>query len=63
MAMVKIAQKKMSKLFSCDHGGFVNVNFEEIDTEQTLTGKKMMVFDYCEKYLASISNKMILWQS
>ena len=53
----------MSKLFSCDHGGFVNVNFEEIDTEQTLTGKKMMVFDYCEKYLASISNKMILWQS
>ena len=24
--------------------------------------KKMMDFDYCEEYLTSISNKILLWQ-
>ena len=38
-----------------------NVNFEEMDTERS-TGK-MMDFDYCEEYLRSISNKILLWQS
>ena len=37
-----------------------NVNFEQIDTEPS--GKKMMDFDYCEEYLRSISNKILLWQ-
>ena len=25
--------------------------------------KKMMAFDYCQEYLASISNKTLLWQT
>ena len=37
-----------------------NVNFEEIDTKRS-TGK-MMDFGYCEEYLRSISNKILLWQ-
>ena len=37
-----------------------NMNFEEMDTE--LSTGKMMDFDYCEEYLRSISNKILLWQ-
>ena len=35
-----------------------SVNFEEMDTEHS-TGK-MMDFDYCEEYLKSILNKILL---
>ena len=35
-----------------------NVNFEEMEHS---TGK-FMDFDYCEEYLRSISNKILLWQ-
>ena len=37
-----------------------NVDFEEIDTECS-TGK-IMDFEYCEEYLKSTSNKILLWQ-
>ena len=36
-----------------------NVNFEEMDTERS-TGE-IMDFDYCEEYLRSLSNKILLW--
>ena len=36
-----------------------NMNFDWI---VILQQEKLMRFDYCEKYLRSISNKMLLWQ-
>ena len=36
-----------------------NANFEEINTE-SLTGKKMIDFDYFQKYLRNISNEILL---
>ena len=50
----KIAQKEMSKSFSCDYEHYnmvksrQNVNFEEIDTEPS-AGKRMN-FDYSLSY-------------
>ena len=62
VTMVKSHEKKMSKLFSYD--GVVkcrrNLNFEKMDAASH-TGK-MMAFDYCEEYLRSTSNKILLRQ-
>ena len=41
----------MSKLFSCDYNYVVSLQKE-----------KMVGFDYCEEYLTSISNKILLLQ-
>ena len=57
----------MSKLFSYDYDHHDiakchrNLNFEKMDTA-SYTGKKMMGFDYCEKYVRSTSNKILLRQ-
>ena len=37
-----------------------NADFEKMDTECS-TGK-IMDFEYCEEYLRSTSNKILLWQ-
>ena len=37
-----------------------NVNFEEMDTDYQQG--KIMDFQYCEEYLRSIFNKILLWQ-
>ena len=60
--MVKSHEKKMSKLFSYDDVLKCrrNLNFEKKDI--ALTQEKMMGFDYCEEYLRSTSNKILLWQ-
>ena len=56
----------MSTLFSCAYDRYDivkcrrNMNFEEMDTEPSI-GKKDG-FYYCEEYLRSISNKILLWQ-
>ena len=53
----------MSKLFFYDYDHYdvvkchPNLNFEKMDTQ-----KKMMGFDYCEEYLKSTYNKILLWQ-
>ena len=60
MAMVKSNEKKMSKLFSYDYEHYNvvkrrrDLNFERME--------KMMSFDYCEEYLRSTSNKILLRQ-
>ena len=60
MAMVKSNEKKMSKLFSYDYEHYNvvkrrrDLNFERME--------KMMGFDYCEEYLRSTSNKILLRQ-
>ena len=57
----------MSKLFFQNyhyHYGkmkcFRNEDFEEIDTE--CSTEKMVHFEYCEEYLRSTPNKILLWQ-
>ena len=35
------------------------MNFEEMDSEPS--SGKIMGSDYCEEYLKSISNKILLW--
>ena len=65
MTVVKSHEKKCKNHFraaTISHYNIVkccrNVNFEEIDTEPS--AEKMMDFDYCEEYLRSISNKILL---
>ena len=56
----------MSTLFSCAYDRYDivkcrrNMNFEEMDTEPLIVKKDG--FYYCEEYLRSISNKILLWQ-
>ena len=52
----KITRKEMSKLFSWDY-----LNIRRIKKNDDEIKKKMMDFDYCEEYLTSISNKILLW--
>ena len=60
VTMLKSHEKKISKLFSYD--GVVNcrrnLNFEKMRLPQ----EKVMGFDYCEEYLRSTLNKILLWQ-
>ena len=33
------------------------MNFEDVESEEN-----KMMFDYCEEYFSSMSNKILLWQ-
>ena len=50
----------MSKLFSCDYLN-IHQNVARWDAKEERNQEKMMDFEYCEEYLMSISNKVLLW--
>ena len=54
----KITQKKMSKLFSSDYLT-IRRNAASEMLEKKGIKKKMMDFDYCGEYLASISSEYV----
>ena len=66
--MVKSPKKKLTKLFSYDHDPMITSGEMSSKSQFWKDGycalhrKKMMGFDYCEEYLRSRSNKILLWQ-
>ena len=66
MAIVKSHEKKMSKLISYDYDHYDVVNCHWLWILKRwilgLTQEKMTGFDYCEEYVRSTSNKILLRQ-
>ena len=62
MAIVKSHGKKYQSYFRLTTSLFVEMWLAEM-LEKKRIKKKIMDFYYCEEYLTSISNKILLWQS
>ena len=56
----KTTRKEMSNLFFQNYHYYYGVKcFRNVDFEET---DKVMDFEYCEEYLRSVRNNILLWQ-
>ena len=62
VAIVKSHRKKCQNYFRETSSPFAKSKLDDMPEWKGIK-EKMMDFDYCEKYLTSISNKILLWQS